>query len=186
MPTVTEVFHRLHKNAQAGVSNALQSGEAIQIVIQGPGNQALIGTDRRVFVFKKGMHSGSFFSEQLNSWEYKNVSGIQLKKGMVGQAVVVEVPGVAPVTKTGHFDKGPNSAWEAPNAIMAVPSANLADVVNNMRQLIAQYHQHEREPIQVPVLPDPVDELRRYAALRDEGIISEQDFNDKKKRILGL
>lgn len=33
---------------------------------------------------------------------------------------------------------------------------------------------------------DPTDQLRKFAALRDEGVISEEDFQAKKAQILGL
>lgn len=34
--------------------------------------------------------------------------------------------------------------------------------------------------------PSPVDEIKKYKALLDEGIISQEDFDAKKKQLLGL
>src|SRR5690349_7987698 len=118
MTTVDELFAKLHKAAQQGICQELQPGETLQVVIQGQSAQAIVATERRAFVFKKGLLSGATFGKQLNSWDYPNLSGVELKKGMTSQAIVLQAPGVAPVTKTGQMDKGPNSAWEAPNAIM--------------------------------------------------------------------
>ena len=33
---------------------------------------------------------------------------------------------------------------------------------------------------------DPVDEIRKYAKLRDDGLITEQEYQAKKKELLGL
>ena len=45
-------------------------------------------------------------------------------------------------------------------------------------------------PVAPPILPaaspDPDNQLRTLAKLRDDGVITEDDFNAKKKAILGL
>ena len=37
-----------------------------------------------------------------------------------------------------------------------------------------------------PSAPDPTEELRKYKALLDEGVITPEDYEDKKKQLLGL
>lgn len=37
-----------------------------------------------------------------------------------------------------------------------------------------------------PVAVDPADEVRRLAALRDEGLVSDEEFDAKRREILGL
>jgi hypothetical protein len=46
----------------------------------------------------------------------------------------------------------------------------------------------EAQPAAVPTGPEPsyLDELERLGALRDQGIISDEDFEAKKKQLLGL
>jgi ribosomal protein L12E/L44/L45/RPP1/RPP2 len=46
----------------------------------------------------------------------------------------------------------------------------------------------EAQPAAVPTEPEPsyLDELERLGALRDQGIISDEDFEAKKKQLLGL
>lgn len=91
MASIQDVFNGLHKDAKIGIPQSLQSGETIKAIIAGEQKMALVATDRRVFIFKKGATSGHLFSKQLNSWDYLNVSGIQLKSGLTTQVVVVEV-----------------------------------------------------------------------------------------------
>lgn len=53
--------------------------------------------------------------------------------------------------------------------------------VNLLLQCVAQVQREER-----PQVSSPVDELRKYKELLDDGIITQQDFDAKKKQLLGL
>lgn len=44
----------------------------------------------------------------------------------------------------------------------------------------------EDEAIPPKVQKDPVDEIRRYYELKEDGIITEEEFNKKKKQLLGI
>jgi hypothetical protein len=37
-----------------------------------------------------------------------------------------------------------------------------------------------------PAGPDPVVEIQKFAALRDQGVLTEEEFSAKKKQILGI
>jgi hypothetical protein len=45
--------------------------------------------------------------------------------------------------------------------------------------------EYEREPA-APAEPDYTAELQRLAQLRDQGVISDEDFEAKKKQVLGV
>jgi hypothetical protein len=60
-----------------------------------------------------------------------------------------------------------------------------------MRDMADGYDEPEPEyapppPPAAPAEPDYAAELQKLAALRDQGIISDEDFEAKKKQILGL
>ena len=139
------ILDALDRKAKTAVSAALEPDEQVRLVIPGEGGSALVATNRRVLVYKRGIMTGSAFGRQLNSWEYSMVSGIEAKQAMTTKTVVLEIPGALPVTKIGRFDKGPQSAWEAPNALVL-----------------------------------------RWAALRDQGLLTEEEFQHQKRKLLGL
>ena len=185
MATVEELFKKLHKDAQRGLTQALQPGETIKALIQGEQHMVMAGTDRHVFVFKKGITSGKFFSKQLNSWDYLNVSGVQARTSLTTQVVVVDVFGVPPVTETGRLSSGQNSGWEAPNAIVLGKKVDVSRTIAHLRTLIAERHQAS-SPTPVQAAPDAIDQVRRLGELRDSGLLSEEEFQQKKRDLLGL
>jgi hypothetical protein len=48
-----------------------------------------------------------------------------------------------------------------------------------------QYEQYQAPPPQAAPAEDPVAELRELAKLRDDGILTEEEFAEQKRRILG-
>lgn len=84
---------RLHPKANEALDQNLAPGERIHLIITGPSAQAIVGTDRRVFVYKKGFMAGASFGAELTSWDYRNLVGVQLHTGMMSGAVVLQAPG---------------------------------------------------------------------------------------------
>jgi hypothetical protein len=59
----------LDKKAKPAVAAALEPGEPVMLTVPGENGSALVATDRRVLVYKRGITTGSAFGKQLNSWE---------------------------------------------------------------------------------------------------------------------
>ena len=83
----------LHPKAVEAVEQALAADEAVRLVIHGLSSQAIIATDRRALVFKKGFLAGASFGSELTSWSYQNLVGVQIHTGMLSGAVVLQWPG---------------------------------------------------------------------------------------------
>ncbi len=115
-----------------------------------------------------------------HSWDYVNISGVEVHKGITTLAIVLQVQGVTPVTKFGRLDKGPASVWEAPNALMT--SAKGAEgVVGTIRKRIAESQQSAAAPAG---RADAVAQLTQLAELRERGVLSDDEFQTMKARIV--
>jgi Domain of unknown function (DUF4429) len=98
---------KLHSELNRELDVNLSPGETVEVIISGPSNQTVIGTDRRVFIYKKGFMAGAAFGFEMTSWDYRNLNGVQLHTGMMSGAVVIQaqanpgrrqVPGAAETT----------------------------------------------------------------------------------------
>jgi hypothetical protein len=63
-----------------------------------------------------------------------------------------------------------------------------ADAFQQAKALIEQYQAAMRAQASAPAVAplSPADELAKFAALRDQGIITPEDFEAKKRQLLGL
>lgn len=72
----------------------LLPGEGVKVIIRGVGGSAMIGTDRRVFVFKKGFMAGSMFGSKVSSFDYRNLTGVHLESGWATGVLALQGPGI--------------------------------------------------------------------------------------------
>jgi hypothetical protein len=171
----------LHTEAIAAVEQTLAPDEAVRLVIHGASNQAIIATDRRALVFKKGFMAGASFGSELTSWAYRNLVGVQIHTGLLGGAVVLQGPGQSG-TRTSTWKNGESDPYQAPNAIpLDRPFDGARRRAAELGRLIDEVHRLDG----APASPKSVaDELRKLADLRAEGILSDQEFAELKAKLL--
>src|SRR5271157_556936 len=84
---------KLHKDAKISLDKNLLSNEKVKVIIQGLSDSAIIGTDTRCFVYKRGSMGGAAFEGKLISWDYPDLNGVQLEIGLHSGVVSLQGPG---------------------------------------------------------------------------------------------
>jgi Short C-terminal domain len=154
------------------------------VVIRGAHGQAIVGTESRVFVLKPGFMAGAAFGSEVTTWGYRNVLGVQVHKGMMSGAVVIQGPGQSG-TKTSYWGQKGEDPAKAPNAIPVVAEwKTVQERVVVLRALIDAAHRAESQPARAGGA-STADELRKLADLRAQGVLSDQEFELAKKQLLG-
>ena len=109
---------------------------------------------------------------QVISFEIKEPKGF-MRPGMIR----IRLGGASDtrVNLTSFFSVGGSNNIEFPH------DYKYAQAAHDMQRAIAEYSANL-----VPMATEGADELRKYKALMDDGIISKEEFEAKKKQILGL
>ncbi len=180
------MIETLNKHAKKAVRESLVPGEEVEVIIAGPSAQVIIGTDRRVFVFKKGFMAGATLGSELTSFDYRNLNGVQLHTGMMSGAVVLQTPGQTG-SRTSVWKQGDDDPYKAPNAIpINRPFDDARAGVAKLRQLIAEHYNASTSPAPSPQRPASVaDEVRQLADLHTSGALSDQEFTALKAALVG-
>jgi len=97
----------LHNEANKLLDQNLGAGELVQVIILGLWDSAIIGTKNRAFIFKKGMMGGVMFGSKLTSWDYRNLTGVQLETGPMSGFVSLQGPGISS-QDLSYWDTGKN------------------------------------------------------------------------------
>ena len=174
----TASYASLGARVKRALEEIVAAGEKIRVIVLGAREQAMVGTDIRVFVCKPGATEASL-GAGITAWRYENLAGVQLQKGFLTDAVVL---------RTRRRTRGKTSYWgekgdDPFTADNAIPIADASDQVRTgvafLSQLIALAHTPPR-----PVPMVVADRLRNLADLRDRGILTEHEFQAAKTRIL--
>jgi len=184
----------LHEKAIEAVEQTLAHDEQVRLVVHGASNQAIIATDRRALVFKKGFLAGASFGSELTSWTYRSLVGVQIHTGMMSGAVVLQGPGQTGA-RTSYWKSGESDPHQAPNAIPLTRPFDLARKrVAELGRLIDEAHDRAAAPA-VPTgdlspggaaaaSGSVADELRKLADLHAEGVLSDDEFAALKAKLL--
>ena len=131
-------------------------------------NGVVIATDRRVILFTTKI--GGY---DVQDFAYGLLTSVDHKKGVM------------------FGDLHLNAAGDRAH-VKQIPKTDIERLAQSIRDRMALAHkpgapQSTSSPSVAPDPPaDPHDELRKLAALRDDGIITEEEFAAKKRQLLGL
>lgn len=173
----------LHAKALHSLARELLPRETVRVVILGERDQALIGTGRRALVFKKGAAGGALFTTELISWDYAHLTGVQTLLAESAGAIVLQASSAVGRTKRlrGQHEKDP---FKAPNAIPIAPPFDAASAAaDSLRALIAAANTPAAQAAPATA-PSPAQELHHLAELRDLGVITTEEFDIMKARIV--
>ncbi len=129
----------LHKDAILETVNNLMPGESIVIVIQGLWDSAIIATEHRVFIYKRGMMGGAMGGSKLITWDMDVIHGVQMEFGKNTGFISLQTPN-ATVADMSYWATDATSPQKAPNAIaINKPLKNQANIgVIQLRTLLFQ------------------------------------------------
>lgn len=156
---------RLLKHAQ----KHLQPGETILSVVFGAyetkvmnadtiRNGIIIATDSRILFYGKRT-----FGFDLESFPYANISSFEYGKGMMGR-------------KISFFASGNKVKMKWINA------GDVDQFISIAQDKISKKGSNSSESS----IPNVSDKIKQLASLRDDGVITEEEFTEKKKQLLDL
>lgn len=179
---------KLKAKVLASLRENLAPDEQVAVVIRGSHGQAIIGTTSRAFVIKPGFMAGATGGVENTSWSYRTLVGIQMHKGMMSGSVVIQAPGQVG-TNTSYWKNDKDDPSKAPNAIpVAAEWEHVQQGVAKLRQLIDAAHAPAPAAEPTPAesaAPSKVSELAQLAELKEAGHLSEEEFVEAKRQILG-
>ncbi len=111
--------------------------EVVWASVPGTSDQAIIATNRRISVYKRGSIAGLARGEgRLFDWDYRIVLGIQRKIGAFGGHVVLEIKDIDPSKVHSKLLGGDYSSSIVRYAIPAMDSQALMDEFEKLTQII--------------------------------------------------
>jgi hypothetical protein len=181
------VIEPLDNQGEALFKKNLHEGETVLVKLKGAFGQAFVVTDSHVYILKYGFMAGHTFGGQCVAYGFNQITGIEIRKSLA--TGVVEVLTAADKNTRGktYWGQGKESATEADNMVsfQVYRQGQAFQLGVSIARETIQKALNARTP---PVVEQQsaADEIEKLALLRDKGIVTEEEFQAKKRRLLGL
>ena len=158
--------------------------EVLEVAKQGrmnPGATSLttpntiFATDRRLIIRNPTMLGAR---QNVEYFDYDKITNIKLEKGIFSSTIVLSYPGMdklAGLLTWGREDDGEIKGLEKDKA------ENILQIVRNA---IVEAKKESQKPVQVVQQTSTADELAKLAKLKEDGILSDKEFDKMKKDLI--
>ena len=163
----------------------LSPNEEILAQIMGNFHQALVLTNKRLYLVKVGFMTGQTFGGKCIAYEYRNITGVEIKKHATSNILMILTPSSQDSPKLSYWGQDGNDANKSDFAITFSDVKRFQMAVNMARDLMSMSHAGGTQQMQSSSGND-LDQLEKLAGLKEKGIITQQEFDAKKKQLLGL
>ena len=165
------------------LKDTLSAGEEPVIQLNGNSGEALVVTDSRVIILKAGYSSGAMFGRKAKSFPFEQISSVETSKALIAGRIQITAAGTMEMSSRAGF----TNTREAENIVNYSPGERKAHerftaAAAYIRERIAA----AKKPVATPSASSLADELERLAALVTKGILTQAEFDAKKKQMLGL
>ena len=158
--------------------------EVLEVAKQGrmnPGATSLttpntiFATDRRLIIRNPTMLGAR---QNVEYFDYDKITNIKLEKGILSSTIVLSYPGMdklAGLLTWGREDDG---------EIDGIPKDKAENILQIVRNAIVEAKKESQKPVQVVQQISTADELAKLAKLKEQGILSDKEFDKMKKDLI--
>ena len=157
--------------------------EVLEVAKQGrmnPGGaittpNTIFATDRRLIIRNPTMLGAR---QNVEYFDYDKITNIKLEKGIFSSTIVLSYPGMdklAGLLTWGREDDGEIKGLEKDKA---------DNILHIVRNAIVEAKKESQKPVQVVQQTSTADELAKLAKLKEDGILSDKEFDKMKKDLI--
>ncbi len=175
----------LGKKEALSLGRHLHPDEKVLGQVIGSFNQLLVATDRKVMIIKSGLMSGQTFGVKETSFDYRLIVGVEVKAGpLQGELQIISAGFTG---SQGNRNRDKVKMAEEPNGLVFGSSElkHFSVMANKIRETAGNL----AAPTPTTVTNEPKhtipEQILALSELHKAGIISEDEFQNKKSELLG-
>lgn len=164
----------------------LGNNEKIELWLKGAFKEWLICTNNQVFIIKKGFMTGHTFGNGVFQMPYKNITGATVNYHLLSGYFEINAGGMQNTVKDYWSNDKNSDPSKAPNCVsindkktstkFKEAAAFIMNKVQNLNN--SQTNVASNINIDIPT------QIKKLAELKNQGILTEDEFNKKKTELL--
>lgn len=191
--------HKVEGKGKKVILEHCKEGELPLFVIGGGSTQgALAAFEDRCMIVKTGgmtgIMAGAAFGGRLATFHYSQVTGIEYNSGMFNGVLEILTPSYQGTANKDFWrgtNKGRNADSNDPFTLsncLPLDKATYKNVlpqIDQLRELVSRVHAPKGIVLPAETASSSLaDQLRELASLRDEGLLTEEEFAEQKRKLL--
>ena len=157
----------------------IEAGETTLVKLRGRPGQAFAVTDRRVYVLRYGFRTGYTGGGNCSAYGFNQVTGVTITKRMA-LGIIQVMTAAKGSTRPGNpfiVDNMIDFMWDAKGEAFQRGVSIARKMMQKTLEAITTHAVAQQSA---------ADEIGKLAVLRDKGILTEEEFQAKKRQLLGL
>ncbi len=171
-----------HMSDDENIEFCLLSGDV------GGWNQAIVALSDRLLVIKPGFMAGATFGTRATSFYYRDINGIEVNTGLINGVIEINTPSYQGTAQKDFWNiKDENKDPYKVTNCLPISKLNLKDYkpyIDRLRESIREAKKGQATPPQQSSV-SLSSELEKLASLRDSGILTKEEFQQAKMKLLG-
>jgi hypothetical protein len=168
----------------------LMPSEVVLLKLKGAFKEGLVCTDSRVLILKGGFMTGQTLGNSAFQQPYSNISGVQVKYHLASGYFEVNSGGMQNTAKSYWSTDKDSDPAKAPNCVSLNSKKQAARFREASSFILARIDAVKSEPkpqaaaMQPPTHEDVIASIERLGKLKESGVLTEQEFQEKKAELL--
>jgi hypothetical protein len=166
----------------------LGESDDVKLCIQGTNSQAIVALQERLLVIKPGWEAAATFGARVTSFYYQDITGIEVNTGLLMGVIEINTPAYQGTATKDYWssitDKDPHRLSNC----IPIAKTHLAEYkpyIAELERLVREAKEGSRTPTSPAsggggILAD----LERLAELHTSGALTEEEFQQAKRKIL--
>ena len=141
----------------------------------------VFATDRRLIIRNPTMFGAR---QNIEDFEYDNLTNIKLEKGLFSSTLVITAPGMGTAARNSTMSGLLPWGRSEDGSIDGIPKDKAENILKIVRNEIVKAKKESQKPVQVVQQTSTADELAKLAKLKEDGILSDKEFDKMKKDLI--
>lgn len=175
-----------------GVADEMLSADErlLAVIVGSSGGEYLLCSDSMVYIVKKGYATRGSLGKNVFRAPYASITNVSVESKIMTGYLVVSTAGVDNRKMDFWAPRGRvSSPQSAPNTITIGDSSKRGkydEVATFIMRKVQETHAGSHGEVTIQKEPSAAEQIRQFKELLDDGIITEEEFAEKKKQLLAL
>ncbi len=151
-------------------------------------SQVIVALDERLLVIKPGMAAGATFGARVTSFYYRDITGIEINTGLLQGVIEINTPSYQGTAQKDYWNvRDQNKNPFLVTNCLPISKRDLKHYkpyIDKLRTMIREAKQERVTPLPPQGGNNLSSELDKLASLKASGVLTEEEFQQAKKRVL--